>query len=169
VLLAYARSGENWLSAVSQEKQTEESFAESARKTLVERLQTMLAWSDEVLKHEDIEAVHKMRVASRRLRAAMDAYQPCCEPKQFARVYREIKRTANLLGEARDTDVMLHYLCEQLEGLSEEEREGVRWLMTGLRGYRQQTQQELDSFLRNLDGKKLEHRLKTSVREGELA
>jgi exopolyphosphatase/pppGpp-phosphohydrolase len=170
VLLAYARSGENWLSMVSQEKQAEEeSFAESARKTLAERLQTMLAWSDEVLKHEDIEAVHKMRVASRRLRAAMDAYQPCCEPKQFARVYREIKRTATLLGEARDTDVMLHYLCEQLEGLSEEEQAGVRWLMTGLRGYRQQTQQELDSFLRNLDGKKLEHRLKTSVREGELA
>lgn len=170
VLLAYARFGEKWLSEVSQEEQTEEaSFAESARQTLVERLQTMLAWSDEVLKHEDIEAVHKMRVASRRLRAAMDAYQPCCEPKQFARVYRKVKRTANLLGEARDTDVMLHYLREQLEDLSEEEQAGVHWLMTGLRGYRQQTQQELDSFLRNLDGKKLEHRLKTSVREGEHA
>ncbi len=166
VLLAYARYGENWLEEVSQADQPVESFAQSARKMLVERLHTLLEWPDEVLKHEDIEAVHKMRVASRRLRATLDAYQSCCDPKRFAKVYRQIKRTANLLGEARDTDVMLHYLCEQLDSLGEDEQEGVRWLMTGLRGYRQEKQHELDVFLRKLDGEKLEHRLKTSVREG---
>lgn len=165
VLLAYARYGESWLEEVSQADQPVESFAQSARKMLVERLHTLLEWPDEVLKHEDIEAVHKMRVASRRLRATLDAYQSCCDPKQFAKVYRQIKRTANLLGEARDTDVMLHYLCEQLDSLGEDEQEGVRWLMAGLRGYRQEKQHDLNVFLRKLDGEKLEHRLKTSVRE----
>jgi len=166
VLLAYARYQDRWLEEI--ERKSEEgimSFAQSARQTLVERLHTFLEWRDEVLKHEDIEAVHKMRVASRRLRAALDAYQSCCDPKRFARVYRRIKRIANLLGEARDSDVMLQYLCEQLETLSEDEQQGVRWLITNLREYRQQKQQELDAFLHKLDAKKLERKLKNCVQE----
>jgi CHAD domain-containing protein len=125
----------------------------------------MLEWSEEVIKHEDIEAVHRMRVASRRLRAALDAYQACCDSKHFASVYRQVKEAANALGEARDADVMLHYLSEQLEGLTKDEQAGVRWLMARLQGHRQQQQQHLDNFLHNFDGEKLEHHLKASVRE----
>jgi exopolyphosphatase/pppGpp-phosphohydrolase len=168
VLLAYARFGDRWLEEVNQEAHSdteEEQFAQSARRMLVERLHTLLEWPDEVLKHEDSEAVHKMRVASRRLRAALDAYQSCCDPRLFAKVYRKVKRTANLLGEARDADVMLHSLHEQLESLSEDEQEGVRWLIARLDGYRQQKQEELDVSLRKLNGEKLEDQLKNSVRE----
>jgi len=132
---------------------------------LLERLHTMLAWSEEVMKHEDSEAVHKMRVASRRLRAALDAYQSCCDPRHFTRVYGRVKQVANALGHARDADVMLHYLYEQLEGLNEDEEAGVRWLAEHLQGYRQEQQQHLDNFLHHFDSKKLEHQLKVSVRE----
>ena len=166
VLLAYARYGEHWLERVQQEEQAgEESFAQSAQRVLLERLHTLLEWSDEVLKHEDIEAVHKMRVASRRLRAALDAYQSCCDPRLFAKVYRRVKRTAKLLGEARDADVLLLSLREQLECLSEDEQEGVRWLMARLHAFRQQKQEELDVFLHDLDGEKLTRQLKGCVRE----
>ncbi len=167
VLLAYARYGEQWLEEVSKEQAAaEETFGQTARAVLLERLHTLLEWPAEVLKHEDSEAVHKMRVASRRLRAALDAYQSCCEPKLFKKVYRTVKKVANALGEARDTDVMLHHLYEQLESLSEDEQEGVRWLIKRLHTYREQKQQELTVVLRHLDGKKLEERLKASVREG---
>jgi exopolyphosphatase/pppGpp-phosphohydrolase len=165
VLLAYARFGERWLEEAAQER-PDESFGKSAHETLVKRLHAMLEWSDEVLKHEDIEAVHKMRVASRRLRASLDAYQSCCDPKLFAKIYRKIKKAASILGEARDTDVMIQYLCEQLDCLDEDEQEGVRWLIAGLKDYRQQKQRELDAFLRKLDGEKLERQLKASLREG---
>ena len=166
VLLAYARYGDRWLEEVERESEAGTTFfVRSARQALVERLHALLEWPDEVLKHEDIEAVHKMRVATRRLRAALDAYQSCCDPKRFARVYRRIKRIADLLGEARDTDVMLQYLCEQMETLNENEQERVRWLMTNLREYRQQKQQKLDAFLRKLDAEKLERQLKNCVRE----
>ncbi|HEY3993501.1 MAG TPA: CHAD domain-containing protein [Ktedonobacteraceae bacterium] len=165
VLLAYARYGEDWLAAANREEESQDTFAQSAHTVLLERLHGMLAWTEEVNKHEDIEAVHKMRVASRRLRAALDAYQSCCDPKSFAKVYRQIKLAANLLGEARDADVMLHYLYEQLTCLNEDEQAGVRWLMARLQGYRQQQQQHLDNFLHNFDGEKLEHHLKASVRE----
>lgn len=165
VLLAYARYGTNWLEEVSREEQPDEMFAQSAHRVLLERLATMLEWTEEVIKHEDNEAVHKMRVASRRLRAALDAYQSCCEPKPFARAYRQVKRAANRLGEARDADVMLQYLDEQMASVSEDEQAGIRWLATHLQEYRQQRQQHLDSFLRNFDAEKLEHLLKASVRE----
>jgi exopolyphosphatase/pppGpp-phosphohydrolase len=165
VLLAYARYGESWLEKVSQEEQPEESYAQTAHKVLLDRLYTMLTWSDEVLKHDDIEAIHKMRVASRRLRAALDAYQPCCDPRLFAKVYRKVKRTADALGEVRDTDVMLHYLFEQLDSLTEEEQEGIHRLVEHLKSYRQEKQEELTVFLRNLDGEKLERQLKASLRE----
>lgn len=170
VLLAYARFGDRWLEKVNQGEEDhtdteEEHFAQSAYRMLVERLQTLLEWPDEVLKHEDSEAVHKMRVASRRLRAALDAYQSCCDPRLFAKVYRKVKRTANLLGEARDADVMLHSLHEQLESLSADEQAGGRWLTGRLDGYRQQKQEELDIFLRKWDVEKLENQLKNSVRE----
>jgi exopolyphosphatase/pppGpp-phosphohydrolase len=165
VLLAYARYGENWLEEAKREEQPQETFAQSAQRVLLARLHTMLEWSEEVIKHEDIEAVHRMRVASRRLRAALDAYQACCDSKHFASVYRQVKEAANALGEARDADVMLHYLSEQLEGLTKDEQAGVRWLMARLQGHRQQQQQHLDNFLHNFDGEKLEHHLKASVRE----
>jgi CHAD domain-containing protein len=106
-----------------------------------------------------------MRVASRRLRAALDAYQSCCHPEPFARVYRQVKQAANALGEARDADVMLQYLYEQLECLNDDEQAGIRWLATRLQGHRQQQQQHLDNFLHHFDGEKLEHQLKASVRE----
>ena len=166
VLLAYARYGDNWLTEVNREEQEQATFAQSAHKVLLERLSSMVAWTEEVIKHEDIEAVHKMRVASRRLRAALDAYQSCCDPTSFAKVYRQIKQAANLLGEARDADVMLQYLHGQLENLNEDEQAGIRWLMPRLQEHRQQQQQHLDNFLHNFDGEKLEHQLKASVREG---
>ena len=165
VLLAYARYGEHWLAEVSRDDQPAETFGQTAQRLLLERLHKMLEWRNEVLKHEDIEAVHKMRVASRRLRAALDAYQCCCKPRLFAKVYRKIRRAASILGEARDTDVMLHYLDEQLAFLNEDEQDGVRELMAGLKDYRQQKQRDLDVFLRNLDAEKLEHQLKASVQE----
>lgn len=166
VLLAYARYGENWQETPGKGETTEtETFVQSARRILVERLHTMLAWREEVLKHEDIEAVHKMRVASRRLRASLDAYQSCCDPTLFTRVYRKIKKAANVLGEARDADVQILSLSEQLAELSKEEREGVRWLIARLQAYRQQKQHVLDAFLRKLDGEKLERLLKACVLE----
>lgn len=165
VLLARARFGANWL-AEAEREETGETFAQSAQRVLLERLHTMLEWTKEVSKHEDVEAVHRMRVASRRLRAALDAYQICCEPRLYRKVYRQVKEAANALGSARDADVMLQYLQEHLEeDLDRDEQAGVRWLADHLHDYRQQQQEHLDDFLRNFDAEKLERQLKASVRE----
>lgn len=165
VLLAYARYGEHWLAEVSREQQHTETFADSAQRILVERLNTLLEWPTAVLKHDDIEAVHKMRVATRRLRATLDAYQSYCDPPSFAKLYLIIKKTADILGEARDADVQIHYLRSQLAELADEdEQEGLRWLIARLQAYRKQKQHKLEVFLHRFDEKKLRKLLKQCLK-----
>ena len=180
VLLAYARYGENWLERINQEASTagkssgagattdvgEETFAQTGQRMLRERVEKLLDWRDEVLKNDDIEAIHKMRVASRRLRAALDAFEPCCNPKQFKNAYRSVKEMADLLGTVRDTDVMLLGLREQYEEVAIEEQPGVQWLIDRLSDYRQQRQQALETYFEKLDEAALRRRVESCIQKG---
>ena len=58
-----------------------------------------------VLDLGDIEGVHAMRVASRRLRAALEVFGPCLPRKRGARALADVKALAGALGERRDRDV----------------------------------------------------------------
>jgi hypothetical protein len=186
MLLAYERYKEQWLEVVSQSAESlhrkssapgafngyaaytpeEEPFALSGRRLLLERMQKMLEWPEEVLKHEDVEAVHKMRVATRRLRATLDAYQSICDPKSFKKVYRQVTKIADTSGGARDTDVMLLHLQAQLEEVKSEDRAGVEWIIKRLETFREQKQLELESFLPNLDEEELRKQVELCIREG---
>jgi exopolyphosphatase/pppGpp-phosphohydrolase len=183
VLLARARYGDSWLSKLrgevsdpvqqhapatpAKQDAMAETFAASGRRLLLERTRSMLEWRKEVLKHEDIEAVHKMRVASRRLRAVLDAYEPVCEPKQFKKVYRRVKALADILGKARDTDVMIENLRAQMEHIPAAEQAGMQWLIDRLNAYRQQHQQTLAAFLHDqaLDDNVLLQQMKACLPE----
>ena len=48
-----------------------------------------------------------MRVATRRLRAAIEVFWPCFPPKQGKRILAEVKALADALGERRDRDVAI--------------------------------------------------------------
>lgn len=67
---------------------------------------------------EDIEYVHRMRVATRRIRAALPLYRDCFTPKEYRRWRREIRAITRALGEARDADVQIDYLRTFLDDLS---------------------------------------------------
>ncbi|HWI46266.1 MAG TPA: CHAD domain-containing protein [Rubrobacter sp.] len=72
----------------------------------------MLAHEPGVRLGEDPEELHDMRVATRRLRAALKLYSDVL-PKRAERYERDLRWVAGALGEVRDLDV-------HLEGLSEE-------------------------------------------------
>jgi inorganic triphosphatase YgiF len=183
VLLAYARFGDQWqekvnaIAEASRQGKTastpdqytspkEELFAQAGRRMILDRTEKMLDWCDEVLKHEDIEAVHKMRVASRRLRATLDAFESCSDPAVFKKLYKKIKKAADNLGAARDTDVMLQHLHVRSEQLEDEERPGLQWLISRLKDYRQERQRVLERFLRSLDEDALKEQAEGCVPEG---
>jgi CHAD domain-containing protein len=60
-----------------------------------------------VLDSDDIEAVHDMRVATRRLRSALRDFAPILRTGPLKPVTRELKKLADLLGAARDQDVAI--------------------------------------------------------------
>jgi len=197
VLLARERYGESWLDVVSGNAALQnghrrnflpdavitratpisrdwvsdgvETFEEAGRRMLRQRLQKFLEYPDEVLRHEDVEAVHRMRVASRRLRATLDAFESCCNPKPFRRVYRRITKAADALGAARDADVMLQHLQESLEQSSGEARSGAQWLLDHLQNFRQEKQRELEHFLAGLDRDWLEKQIEACIPQKEEA
>jgi CHAD domain-containing protein len=58
----------------------------------------------------DIEYIHRMRVASRRLRAALPLFEPCFPRKQYRTFTSELRKVTRALGEARDADVQIEFL-----------------------------------------------------------
>ena len=183
VLLAHARYGKQWLEQVNtiaskQGKasegqanigdEREQSFVQFGHRLLKKRAKKFLAWSDKILKHEDPEAVHKMRVASRRLRAALDAYETCSDPKPFKKAYRRVKKLADSLGTVRDTDVMLQDLHDRLRQAPGEQQAGVQWLIDRLNTYHQQRQKDLDNALQTLDQDALKQQIASCIPKGAL-
>ncbi|QBD78913.1 CHAD domain-containing protein [Ktedonosporobacter rubrisoli] len=169
-LLAHTRYGDRWLEQVQRISDAsrnpkgvaevtedrllmgtqDEGFVRYGRYLLAERARKVVEWREAVLRHEDIEDVHKMRVASRRLRAVLDAYESACEQRAFKRAYRKVKKLADVLGQARDTDVMIENL-QQMEQAPEAERFGLLWLIARLREYRRQHQKALEAYLGKFD------------------
>ncbi|HEY6541911.1 MAG TPA: CHAD domain-containing protein, partial [Ktedonobacteraceae bacterium] len=183
-LLAYTRYGDGWLEEVNRiaskrqappaEQDTQETreeqqrpFAESGRDILPGYAKKFLKWPDDIRQQEDTEAVHKMRVASRRLRAALDAFESCIDPKAFQKINRRVKKLADSLGRVRDTDVMIAGLRAYQQSVSGEEQEaGVQWLIDRLDSYHQQEKQALDAELATLDGNALRQQVDSSIPKG---
>jgi triphosphatase len=70
-------------------------------------LQHLLANEPVLRERRDPEAVHQMRVAMRRLRAAMSIFKRVIADERGDTVRRDLRRLAKLFGEARDLDVLI--------------------------------------------------------------
>jgi CHAD domain-containing protein len=66
---------------------------------------------------EDPEAVHQARVATRRLRSTLRTFSSLLDPSWTDRLRDELKWLADLLGQVRDTDVLLERFSEHLAAL----------------------------------------------------
>jgi CHAD domain-containing protein len=89
--------------------------------------------SREVLELGEVDHLHDMRVATRRLRAALEVFEPCFPGKAHASVLDAVKDLADALGERRDRDVAIVSLQEFSQGLAAPDRPGVRSLVETLR------------------------------------
>jgi len=85
----------------------------------------------------DVEALHDMRVASRRLRAAMSVFAPAYDAKQFRAVEKQVAEVTDALGNVRDADVLLEYLEKTAEQFSEADRVGIDALADSRRADRE--------------------------------
>ena len=84
-----------------------------ARKLLQDYLQEQLG---ELLKEQkrvqagEADAIHKMRVSTRRLRSALASYRKLLSPEPARTLRTDLKWLAQVLGAARDAQVMRHRL-----------------------------------------------------------
>ena len=108
------------------------SFREAAADAVEVRTEELFAFATGVLDTTDVERVHDMRVASRRLRAVLEVFAPCFPKRELRRTLREVKALADDLGERRDPDVAIAALERVGGGLSAPDRPGLDGLIAEL-------------------------------------
>ncbi len=109
-------------------------YAQAAAMTVAVRGEEVFEHSAGVLDTGDIERVHAMRVATRRLRAVMEVYSPCFERDELRPVLREVKALADALGARRDPDVELLALEQFAASVGPDERSGIELFIDRTRG-----------------------------------
>jgi CHAD domain-containing protein len=129
----------------------EDNAHDAGVKILWTRFEVMWALHGAVLTNFDVDAVHDMRVSSRRLRTAMQTFRPCFPRKTF-KVHSDcMKAVADLLGEVRDRDVLLDELKGDFKRLREDERAGLQGLVEELRVQRKLHREALKHMLEGLE------------------
>jgi len=108
-------------------------YGEVAARVVEVRAAEVIEHADGVLDTSDIERLHAMRVATRRLRAALEIFAPCFPAEDHAEALAEVKRLADALGERRDRDVAIEMLGEFAEGLAAADRRGIAGLTQRIR------------------------------------
>jgi CHAD domain-containing protein len=117
---------------------------EWAAEVLRVRFEEVVSLRGAALNSDDIEGVHAMRVATRRLRSALRDFAPLIKKRPLKKVKKDLKRIADALGQARDQDVAIVAL-EKLQAQAKDERvkEGVGKLIEERRGVRERAQLDL--------------------------
>ena len=106
-----------------------------------------------VRQNEDIECVHRMRVASRRLRNALGLFGDELPVTARERRQKRLKGVTKSLGAARDLDVQIAFLKEYLHGLGtscQEDRPGIEYVLATLTARREAAQAEVMKALDRL-------------------
>ena len=126
-------------------------FRDAAGRVILTRWREMMSYHEGTLRGEDIEYLHAMRVSSRRLRAAMDAFADVFPPKSFRRHLKVVKSVTDTLGGARDLDVAVDHLSGLLPGLDDEDRPGVEGLVARYRVRRRGEDAHIQALFERLD------------------
>ncbi len=80
----------------------------------------------------DIEDVHKMRVATRRIRAYLKAARPALDREATDRLRNDVRELAGTLGVIRDHDVMIHRLHLEAARLGDPDSGSLEHLISRL-------------------------------------
>ena len=128
-------------------------LAEAAPALLRAKAKPLFALEDAARGGADMDAVHDMRVASRRLREAMRLFEPLYPPAEFKSWYRNIRSITRALGPVRDSDVFIDAFAGLAPVLGGDGRRFAAFLL----GYRTaQRERELEELNRQLGALELD-------------
>jgi CHAD domain-containing protein len=142
-------------------------FARAAMQVIAVRADEVLEQGERVVAGADAEAVHDMRVATRRLRAALEMFEPCLPRKRRRRVRKRLEGLADALGERRDCDVAIELLRGVETEVAEADRPQLAGLVERLGQRRRRADVELSRAVSRKRLRKLRHRV-AELLEAEL-
>ncbi len=136
-----------------------EPYALAAARVVRVRAQELFDHAEGVLDTSDIERVHDMRVASRRLRAVLEIFEPCFPQGDYKTVLRDVKALADALGERRDPDVHIEDMEAFEAQVQATLRPGIDALVERLRAQQARGNDTLAAALENIRENDLHARL----------
>ena len=135
-------------------------YAQAGEAVIAARTHDVFAHQPErVLSLENTEGVHKMRVATRRLRAALEIFADAFPRKRLAAALSDVKLLAAALGERRDLDVQIELLSSLSGQARRDERKAIDALIADLRHQQHIANEQLDAALEHAREANLERRL----------
>lgn len=102
------------------------SFCEAGREVIGFHFYRVLANEPGTVRGDDPEPLHDMRVAARRLRAALRAFRPAFGKRELAPYVDDVRWLGNLLGRIRDLDVFIRWLEQYEQSAGQDTRPYVR-------------------------------------------
>ena len=122
-------------------------YGEVAARVLEVRVDELIEHSAGVLDMSEIEGVHAMRVATRRLRACIEVFRPCFPAAEGKAALQEVKALADALGERRDPDVAILALEGFAAAMPAPDRPGLGSLVRSYVAEQEQANADLAPFV----------------------
>lgn len=130
---------------------SEPAFRDAMRIVIGERWEQVWKAAPVALEGSDPEGVHDVRVASRRLRAAMDVAADAFPNDWYRPLHKLAKKITRELGEVRDRDVLIEALLNERESAKPEEWPGIDLVIERVDAERVAARTEMEAFLRTLE------------------
>ncbi len=125
----------------------DDTMAESCRKTLLYHLQRMMRHEPGTRAGEDPEELHDMRVATRRMRAALRVFADYVDKDGYRPFLKAMRQTGRELGAVRDLDVFMIKTQAYIDSLPPEARSGLDPLVEAWHAERDRVRAELLGYL----------------------
>lgn len=131
---------------------------------LLRHVQSIQKEWEGVRQAQDIEYIHRMRVATRRFRSVFEIFSTCLTKKKRALWQTEISALTKSLSKARDLDVHIAILEEMLQTLtSRQHRPGIHRILLRLRQSRAMIQPQVIASLDRLEKNGIIQEISTSL------
>jgi CHAD domain-containing protein len=118
---------------------------------LLEQVQHLESQIDGVQTGKDIEYVHQMRVASRRLRNGLDLFKECLPGKRSKDWLDDVRNITHALGNARDMDIQIAELTQLYnDELDPKYKPGYGRLLLRLKQRRTKAQKKINKTIYKL-------------------
>ena len=125
-----------------------------ARHIIVGYFREMLSHKTGAIEGTDIAFVHDMRVASRRLRTALDDFAtafPDLVGKKFKKRYKKVREITRTMGAVRDLDVLIARFEKEKAALPQSEQPDVQALIAHLKQIREDARHPMLALFAKLE------------------